>query len=601
MRFLSTLLASVLGTLLAFGVVVFFLFFFFFALTLSADQTPTVPSGAVLEIPIEGPIPERLTDDPFQRAFQEGPSYDLQDLQTGLRNAASDDRIEAVWLRMKGTTAEWATLEEVRTAVDQARTRGVPVIASSEDFGMSEKDYFVASAADSVFVGPQAPFEYNGFTTIVTFFQNALQKLEVEPQVIRAGQFKSATEQFTRSDLSDPNRQQLTAVLETVNQQFTQAISDARERPPAALNHLAEEDALIDATRAQEEGLIDGLRHEDEVRTAFQRLLDQSTSEDLRTVSLNSYRRISPERVGRTYTGDGTVAVVHAQGNIVSGEPNENPLTPSSEVLGSTTLIEALEEARTSSSIDAVVLRVNSPGGSASASEAMWRAVERTAAEKPVIASMGDMAASGGYYIAAGADSIVANSTTVTGSIGVFGLLLNAQGLFEDKLGITFDDVSTSPYADMYSPTKPLASYERQLIGRSVERTYDTFLQRVAEGRRMDTSAVHEVAQGRIWSGEDAVEAGLVDTTGTLEDAISMAGSAAGLGEGPYRTRTLPRPKTLVERLNEQLATQASQVWRSLTTTELERTLWEQEQVLDRIVGSDGSIQARLPFDLTIE
>lgn len=601
MRFLSTLLASVLGTLLAFGAVLFFLFFFFFALALSADQTPMVPSGAVLEVPIEGPIPERHTDDPFQRAFQEGSGYDLQDFHTGLQNAAADDRIEAVWLRMKGTTADWGTLEEVRQAVVQAREQGLPVIASSEEFGMSEKDYFIASAADSVFVGPQSSFEYNGFTNIVTFFQNALQKLEVEPQVIRAGQFKSASEPFTRSDLSEQNRRQLTALLNTVNGQFTQAIAETRDLSPASLQRLAEEDALIDAPRALEEGLIDGLRYENEVRNSFQRILDRSTSTDLRTVSLNSYRRISPEQAGRSYTGEGAVAVVHAQGNIVSGEPSENPFSPSSNVLGSTTLINALDEARSSTSIDAVVLRVNSPGGSASASEAMWHAVERTADEKPVIVSMGDVAASGGYYISAGADSIVANPTTITGSIGVFGLLLNVQGLFEDKLGITFDDVATSPYADMFSPTKPLAASERRLIDHSIQRTYDTFLERVAEGRRMDSSAVHDVAQGRVWSGEDAQEVGLVDTLGTLEDAIQMAGSAAGLGEGPYRTRTLPRPKTLVERLNEQFMTQANQLWHSLSTTPFERTLWERKRMLDRMIGTNGTVQARLPIELSIE
>ncbi len=601
MRFLSTLLASVLGTLLAFGVVLFFLFFFFFAIALSADQTPTVPSGAVLEVPIEGPIPERLTDDPFQRAFQEGPSYDLADLHNSLRNAAADDRIEAVWLRMKGTSADWGTLEEVRAAVAEARNRGVPVVASSEEFGMSEKDYFVASAADSVFVGPQASFEYNGFTTIVTFFNNALQKLEVEPQVIRAGQFKSASEPFTRSDLSDPNRQQLSALLETVNEQFIQAIAETRDRSPAALRRLAEEDALLDAARAEEEGFIDGLRYENEVQNSLKRLMDRPTSDDLRTVSLDSYSRLSPEQTGRTYTGEGTVAVVHAQGNIVSGAPNENPLSPSSSALGSTTLINALNNARTSSSVEAVVLRINSPGGSASASEAMWKAVERTAAEKPVIVSMGNVAASGGYYIAAGADTIMANPTTVTGSIGVFGLLLNVQGLFEDKLGITFDDVETSPYADMFSPTKPLAASERRLIGQSVEDTYQIFLQRVANARGMDTSAVHDVAQGRVWSGQDAQRVGLVDTLGTLDEAISMAGSAAGLGDGPYRTRTLPRPKTIFERFNEQFAAQTTQLWHSLSTTQFERTLWERKRMLDRMVGTNGTVQARLPIDLSIE
>lgn len=601
MRFLSTLLASVLGTLLAFGVVVFFGVFFLFALALSADQTPTVQTSSVLEVPIEGDIPERLVQDPFQRALQEGgPSYDLQDVHTGLRNAASDDRIEAIWLRMKGSTADWGTLQEVRQAIVQARDQGVPVIASSEDFGMSEKDYFLASAADSVYAGPLAPFEYNGFTTIVAFFQNALQKLEIEPQLIRAGRYKSAGEQFVRSDLSEPNRQQISSLLETTSSHFIQSISDARNLSPEALDRLAEENALVDANTAINEGLLDGLRHENEVRNTLSRLVDRP-NDDLSTVSLGTYRHSPIAESGLSYTGEGTVAVVHAEGNIVSGDPGESPLSPTSGVLGSTTLINALEEARTDGSVEAVVLRVNSPGGSAAASEAMWNAVERTANEKPVIASLGDVAASGGYYLSAGADSLIANPTTVTGSIGVFGLLMNVEGLFEDKLGVTFDEVATSPYADMFTPITPLSSSERALIGQSVDRTYQTFLQRVAAGRNMDTSAVHEVAQGRVWSGQDAQRVGLVDTLGTLEDAIEMAGQEAGLGDGPYRTRTLPRPQTFVERLNEQFTAQATQIWRTMTTTQLERKLWERTRMLERVVGTNGTIQARMPFELTIE
>jgi protease-4 len=256
-------------------------------------------------------------------------------------------------------------------------------------------------------------------------------------------------------------------------------------------------------------------------------------------------------------------------------------------------MVEALEQARTSTSTEAVVLRINSPGGSASASDAMWQAVKRTADEKPVIVSMGNLAASGGYYIAAGADSIVANPSTLTGSIGVIALLLNAQ---DNELGVTFDAVRTSPYADLFAPNEPLSEGDRRLLGSYINEAYQTFLERVAQGRAMDTSAVHDVAQGRVWSGRDAREVGLVDTLGTLQDAIAMAGRAADMGEGPYRTRILPRPKTVFERLNERLATQATKVWTSMAGTPLERRLWRQKRVLDRLIGTNGKIQARLPF-----
>jgi protease-4 len=305
---------------------------------------------------------------------------------------------------------------------------------------------------------------------------------------------------------------------------------------------------------------------------------------------------VPDSEVGLSPSGTGSVAIVYGEGNIVTGDPGGGPFGPAPQVMGSTPVVEALNQARTSSTAKAVVLRINSPGGSAAASEAIWRAAKRTAEEKPLYVSMGDVAASGGYYAAAPADTIIANATTTTGSIGVFGLLLNVESLFEDRLGVTFDAVTTSPYADLFSPTKPLTPDERRLFGESINSIYETFLQRVAAGRAMDTSAVNDVAQGRVWSGRDAKEVGLVDTLGTLRDAIRMAGQAGGLGEGPYRTQILPRPKTFVERLNERLATQSTQIWQSLAATPLERKVWRHRRVLKRVMGTQGSVQARLPY-----
>jgi len=601
MRFLSSLTASVLGSLIAFGLIVFFAFFFFFALSLSADTTPTVQPSSVLTVPIDGPIPERTSDDPFQRAFADAPAYDLHDLQTALRKARQDSRIEAVWLRLQGTSAAWGTLEEVRAALVQARESGLPVLASSEEFGMGEKEYYLASAADSIFVGPQASFEYNGFATILAFFKNAFDKLDVEPQVVRAGKYKSAVEPFLRTNLSEPNREQINALLTTVNDEFITTVAEARSMSTSTLDALAEEDALLSSEEALDEGLIDGLRYEDEVRSLLRDRLGQPAGSDLSTISLKEYQRVSAQSAGVTYTGTGNVSIVYAEGNIVTGDPDQSPFGPNQQVLGSTPLIEALEQARTSPTTQAVVLRINSPGGSAAASEAMWHAVKRTANEKPLIVSMGGVAASGGYYIAAPADSIVANTTTTTGSIGVFGLLFNAQGLLENKLGVTFDAVSTSPYADMYVPSKPLDPSERRLLRESIDGIYDTFLQRVAAGRNMDTSAVHDVAQGRIWSGRDAKEVGLVDTTGTLQDAVAMAASAADMGPGPHRTQILPRPKPFFERLNERFAAQSTKLWQSMASTRLERKLWRHSRVIERLAGTNGSVQARLPVRFRVE
>jgi signal peptide peptidase SppA, 67K type len=599
MRFLSTLAASVIGTLLAFGLVVFFFVFFFFALSLSTSQTPTVQPGSVLTVPLERDVPERVTDDPFQQAFGQGPSYDLRDLQASLGKAASDSRIETVWLRMKSLSAGWATLEEIRQAVVEARENGVPVIASSDEFGMTEKGYFVASAADSVFTAPQSSFEYNGFGNTVTFFDGALERLEIEPQLIRAGEYKSAGEPFVRSDLSEPNREQLTALLETTNDRFLTTIAEARGRSVEALDRLAQEDAFLSSSTAAEEGLVDGLRYEDEVRDRLRDLVETTVPNDLSTVSVSDYERVPAEEAGQS-ASTGRVDIVYAEGNIVTGSTDDQVPGSGAQSLGSTDLADALETARTSASTEGVVVRVNSPGGSAAASEAMWRAVKRTAAEKPVIVSMGDLAASGGYYLAAGADSIVADPMTTTGSIGVFGIVPNAEGFFEDKLGITFDGVRTSPYADLGTINKPLSENERRVLRTSIDQTYQTFLQRVADARGMSVSAVDDVAQGRVWSGRDAKEVGLVDTTGSLVDAVAMAAEAAGMGEGPHRTRALPRVKTVFERFSQQFAAQAQSVWRSVTMNALERKLWRHKQMFDRVVARE-TVQARIPFEPSVE
>jgi len=600
MRFLSTLAASVLGTLIALVLLVLLGLFFVFALSLSSDQQPVVQPGSVLVVPIDGPIPERVADDPFAQAFGDAPSYDLLDVQESLRNAAADSRIEAVWLRLKGTPASWGTLNEVRSALEQFRESGKPIIASSEEFGMGEKEYYLAAAADSVFAAPVAPFEWNGFNRTVSFFAQTLEKLDVEPKVIRAGKFKSAVEPFLREDLSEENRLQLESLLQTTNDHVKRVVAARRGTTPEALETLADSSAVLDTESALAAGLLDDLRYGDEVRDVLRRAVGVASGDDLPTISLGAYKRIPASGAGVTFTGDGSVAVVYAEGQIVPGKSEQPFGGNQGATIGSTTLIEALENARTSSSAKAVVLRVNSPGGSAAASEVMWHAVERVAAEKPVVVSMGDLAASGGYYLAAGADTIVANPTTVTGSIGVFGLLFNARDFFQNKLGITFDQVATSPLSDIASAIEPFSPRGERLLEQSIDRTYNTFLQRVADARGMTTGEVDAIAQGRVWSGRDAQRVGLVDSLGTLQMAIEMAGRAGGLGDGPHRTRVLPRPRTFVEQLNEQLSGQSARLWRSWTLTPLERQLWQQKETLETLVRTNGSAQARLPFAVEI-
>lgn len=598
MRFLSTLLASALGTLLAFGVVLLFLFFTFFAFVLASDPEPSVAPGSVLTMELTGAIPERLTQDPFAQAFSDQPRYDLRDVKQALQKAAADSRIDAVLLQAHGVNAPWGVLQEIRDALQTYKASGKPLLASSGAYYSSERDYFLNSVADSVFAAPEGFFEFNGFATELAFFQEALDKLDVEVEVVRAGAYKSAVEPFLRDDLSPENREQLNALLDTTNSVFMRTVAASREQSPDALQRLAAEAATLTARDALEADLIDALLFDDEVLDAMKTQLGAPSTADLPTISMRDYRRVSPSSAGLEQGNEGEIAVVYAEGQIVPGDTED--MFGSSPMLGSETFARAMEDARTTDRTDAVVVRINSPGGSASASDAMWRAIQRTVQEKPVIVSMGGTAASGGYWMATAADSIVADPLTVTGSIGVFGVFLNARGLFENKLGVTFDGVQTSPYADMFTGVSEFSDEERALLERFIDDTYEAFLEKVAAGRDLSVDEVAAIAQGRVWSGAAAHEVGLVDALGGLETAIAMAAERAGLDEGTYRTRTLPRPKTVVERLNEAFSAQATAAWEAFTLSPFDQHLIEQQRALRDLVRTHGTAQARLPYTLEI-
>lgn len=599
MKFLSSLVASALGTLVAFAVVFFFGMIILFAFIAAADQTPSVSDGSVLVVEFTGAIPETVSKDPFAQMFADEPPFGLRDVASALKMAATDERIDAIWLQMRSVTGSWASLQEVRTALLEFKESGKPVYASSDDYAMTEAAYFVASAADSVFASKQAIFELNGFDLTVTFFQNLLEELDVEPQVVRAGRFKSAVEPFLREDLSPENEEQLSALLETLNDVFMQTIGDSRGIAPDSLKRIASERAIISANDAYAAGLLDGLLFHDEVVDIIKARLDVAEDDDLETVSMRTYTGVSPSEAGLEVNDEGEIAIVYAVGQIVSGDSDLGDPFGGSAV-GAETFIDAMEDARENERVNAVVVRVDSPGGSASAADAMWRSIQLTAEEKPVIISMGGLAASGGYWIATGAEKVVADPLTITGSIGVFALFFDLSGLFENKLGITFDGVQTSPYADVFSGLSSLSPEERQMLEQYVDETYGDFLERVAEARDMTTAQADSLAQGRVWMGQTALDLGLVDTLGTLSTAVQMAAAEAGLGEGPHKIRILPRPKSFVEQLADQLNARAAHTWLHLTTTPAERALLDQARYVRGVVRQHGQVMARMPVDISI-
>jgi len=595
MRFFSTLVASTLGALLAIAICFFLGFLLIVAIAASTDSTPVVRSGSILIIDLAGTLPEQVSGDPFAQAIGSEAPYGLWDVKEGLRKAAADSRIEGVWLRARPTMMSWTAANEVRRAVLDFRESGKPVFASSEDFPISENTFFIASAADSVFAGPNSLFEFNGFYIQAEFYLRLLESLEVEPQIVRAGRFKSAVEPFERESLSADNRLQLDAILATQENVFVESVASGRRLEAETVRRAMTDFGFGEAEDALAIGLIDGIRYHDEVASSLRRVAGVDESDDLPTVAMKDYVRVPARRAGLPTGTDADIAVVYAEGPILNGGGSTfQALTPAS-------IRGALETARESDRIKAIVLRVNSPGGSASAADAMLQDIRRAAEDKPLVVSMGSVAASGGYWIAMAADSIVADPLTLTGSIGVFGLFFDVGDLYSDKLGITHDVLRTNPYADMFSAIRPFTPEEQSRLQSSVDGTYHDFVQIVAANRSMNEQQVDDVAQGRVWSGRDAQNNGLVDALGGLDDAVAMAARMAGLEAGTYRVRQLPRPLTFLERLNRGFGAAIARVRIPSPLSDLERRFAEQARRVESLVDQAGSVQARLPFDVAVQ
>lgn len=599
MKFFSTLIASTLGTLIALGICLLFLFMFVFGLAASADNVPRVREGSILVADISGTIPEQVSGDPLAQLIADEPALDLRSLKRTLEKAASDSRIAGLWLKVGSTSIPWSTMYEIRSSVLRFRESGKPVVASSEDFVDTEAEYYLMSAADSVYAVPEGIFEFNGFAIVATFYRGLFDKLEIKPNVIRAGSYKAAGESYIRKDFSDENAEQLQAILAAYESHFFGAIADSRGVGEDELRRLATRDAIITAGQARDAGLVSDLLQEDQIVDRWKKMLALEDDAKLTSIDLKRYSRVPESAAGLEAGNEGEVAIVYAVGTMLSGD-SEQDSPFATGFLGSESFIRSMREAREAEKVKAVVLRVNSPGGFAPAADAMLREIELTAAEKPVVVSMGDLAASGGYWISATADAIVATPLTITGSIGVFSLFFDTGEFFEDKLGITFDHVSTSAYADMFSGVRPLSDAEEALLQNLTDRTYDRFLQIVADGRELSVAEVRGLAQGRVWTGEDALARDLVDVTGDLDTAIKVAAQKAGLEPDSYRVRVLPRPKSFLQRMAGSIDAQAAALWGRMTLSVAERTLIRQAQAVREVMTDHGTVQARLPVDIVV-
>jgi len=587
-QFFKFMFASMAGFVLA--MIVFFIISLIIisaaVSTMSTDTKVVIKKNSVLELNLDKAIEERTSNNPLDDFnfgdFSSNKNLGLNDILKNIKKAAKDENISGILLNLTSISAGGATMEEIRNALIEFKTSKKFIYAYGED--MSQGAYYLASVADKIYLHPEGGIDFKGFHAELMFFKGTLEKLEVEAQVIRHGKFKSAVEPFINDKMSPENKEQVRTLIQTFWNNFLTNISSQRKKSIEKLQLAADEFSSRNAEGALKVGLVDSLAYYDQVEAVVNSVSGGEQDKNMKLISLKKYDKVFVK--GMTEISTDKIAVIYASGDIVSG-------TGSDDQIGSDKMAETIRKARLDDKIKAIVLRVNSPGGSAMASDVIWREVTLAKKAKPMVVSMGDYAASGGYYIACAADSIVAQPNTLTGSIGVFGLLINAQKLFNNKLGITFDTVKTGRFADIGTISRRLSADERDLIQMQIEKIYSTFITHVAEGRKMTTEFVDSIGQGRIWSGTDALRLGLIDKIGGVDDAIAIASRMAKLEK--YRVVQLPEQKELFEKILEDLNTEA-RVYFS------KRELGDQYKYYEKLKGlvQNNGIQARIPFELEI-
>lgn len=577
--------ASMLGFILA-GVVLIFIFIAIISAAISSkgERTVAIADNSVLEIRLENPVKERTSKNPFEDLnFDLSQKHDLglNDILKNIEKAKTDDHVKGIFLNLSSVNAGMAQLEEIRNALIQFKTSKKFIYAYSE--GYDQANYYLASVADSVFLNPEGSFDWHGFRTELMFMKGALEKLEIEPEVIRHGKFKSAVEPFINEKMSPENRAQIAQLIHGIWNYYVQQVAESRNADAAVFQNAAYEMSVRTPEKAVELRLVDKLAYTDEVQSALKKASGISEKDKVKFIALRKYNKAPG--ASKLFSGK-KIAIIYAVGEIGGGDGDENSI-------GSDKLSAAIRKARLDTSIKAIVLRVNSPGGSALASEVIWREMLLAKKAKPVIVSMSDLAASGGYYIACAADTIVCEPNTITGSIGVFGLLFNAQKLLNNKLGLTFDTVKTGRFAGIGTPTRPLTSEERDIVQEEVERIYDTFITHVANGRNISKAEVDSLGQGRVWSGIDAKRLGLVDVLGGINTAIEIAAKKANLDN--YRTISLPEGEDVLKKLIEDFSDDVS----AGVTGKNFGTAYDYYAQVHSLLKQQG-VMARMPFDINV-
>lgn len=592
MKFYKVVIAAFIGTLIALLINFFVKVSFFSSLIKSiskdTEMATTVKPNSVLYMKLDYEIADRTSENEFAGIdFNTLESKDvtgLNQILSNIENAKTDANIKGIYLELSSIPTSTATLQEIRNKLIEFKESGKFVVTYGENY--SQSAYYLATAADKIYLNPEGMVDLHGMASQVMFYKHLLEKLDVEMQIVRGpnNRFKSAVEPYFLDKMSEANREQMDKLLGSVWGEILASISQSRNISVEQLNQIADQmETFSDAQKAMEYNLVDGLMYKDEMLAELKNL---TGSDKINAVPNAKYA----DSYSINNNSGNEIAIIYAEGQIFDGKGQEGNIY-------SENLSKTIRKAREDENVKAIVLRVNSPGGSAVASAVIGREVELASNEKPVIVSMGNYAASGGYWISANGDYIFADPTTLTGSIGVFGTFPNLKGLLNDKLGITFDVVKTNENADFGNFTEPLTEFQYAKLQQMVVKTYDDFTGMVARNRGLRQSYVDSIGQGRVWSGVDAIELGLVDQLGDMEDAIAFAAERAGIAND-YKIVEMPKQKDFMTRFTEQLSGGNDDLDASFR--QKLGVYYKYYEGIENLSNNTG-IQARVPFDMVIQ
>lgn len=589
--FLKFMLASMVGYLLICLIMLFlFMILLFSVASLGEKETVVVPGNAVFHLSLDKPVMDRGTKSPNFNNFTNfsmDKTPGLDDILACLNKAKEDDHIKGIYLDLSKLQAGIATIDEIRTGLLDFKKSGKFIYSYADYY--TQASYYLATAGDKIYMHPKGMMLFKGLYAEVTFFKNTLEKMDVEVQLIRPknNRFKSAMEPFIADRMSDANREQTGRFITSIWDRMVEQISLERNIPIAELNRLATElEATKEADVAVDAKLLDGLLYKDEFLAEIRKKLDIKEEKKIPSITINKYMDYEPEKKDRAFVKN-KIAVIYALGTIGGGDGDDY-------TIGSEKLSKTIREARLDTNIRAIVLRVNSPGGDALASDVILRELMLAKFKKPVVASYGDVAASGGYWISCMADKIVAHENSITGSIGVFGFIPNMEGLFKNKLGLTFDQVETNANAEFMAINRPMTEKEKEVLQYEVDEIYATFLAYVAEARKIPVDKVDSIAQGRVWSGTDAKRIGLIDQFGGLDDAIKLASEMASITD--FKVVSLPKQKDPLQQIMDELMGKEpeTRIQKEIGEFYPYYRIWKE-------ISSMKGIQARMPCQLQIQ